>query len=309
MKQLILFFGLLLHVGISFAQQESSFSHYMFNQQIVNPAYSGARGLTNFTSVVRSQWSGIEGAPRTQTLSFNTPIKSKNLGFGLSVLNDRLGPLSTTSIDIDFAYHLRLNRKDHRLSIGLKGGALSYLLDGDRIITETPNDPSFVDGLDRKIIPNIGFGFYYYTQKIYLGLSVPRLIEDKNFGSVRHAYFLTGGLFNINKTIMIKPSLMIKHTEAISDFDVSVLGIVNKLFWVGAQVRNRLEGDGIRQANNFGMSALFGLSLGEKLSIGYSYGIPSSISNIGLGSSTHEFMLRFDLTPKVNGYLRSPRFF
>ena len=79
MKNTFLFFGLLFSLSFSFAQQESSFSHYMFNQQIINPAYSGARGLNSFTSIVRSQWSGIEGAPLTQTLSFNAPISSRNL--------------------------------------------------------------------------------------------------------------------------------------------------------------------------------------------------------------------------------------
>ena len=102
---------------------------------------------------------------------------------------------------------------------------------------------------------------------------------------------------------------MVRHTQAITAFDASLLGIVYEVIWVGAQVRNKIEGEDIQQFNNFGMSALFGISLGEKFSIGYSYGIPSSITNIGIGSATHELMLRFDLSQKVKGYLRSPRFF
>ena len=309
MRQVFLFFGLLFFVSFSFAQQDSSFSHYMFNQQIINPAYAGARGLTSFTSIVRSQWSGIEGAPLTQTLSFNTPITSKKLGFGLSVLNDKIGPISTTSFDIDLAYHLRLNRKDHRLSIGLKAGALGYLLDSDKINTSISGDPSFESDLDRKLIPNIGFGLYYYTQNFYLGFAVPKLIESKSFGIERHAYFLGGGLFNINKNFMLKPSLMYKQTKSIAAFDASVLGIINELFWVGIQVRNVVDTTNFKPANNLGTTALFGLSLGERFSIGYSYGIPSSMTNKGFNTSTHELMLRFDLSARVKGYLRSPRFF
>lgn len=309
MRKLLLFFLVFWSVGIAIAQQESGFSQYMFNQQIINPAYAGARGLTSFTSIIRSQWSGIEGAPRTQTFSFNTPITSKNLGLGFSILNDNIGPTNNTSVDLDFAYHLRLNRKDHRLALGLKAGAFSYLLNSDSINTASANDVTFVDGLDKKLIPNIGFGLYYYTQKFYLGLAVPRLIENKDLGLVNHSYLLTGGLFSLNKYIALKPSVMVRHTKAITAFDASLLGIVYEVIWVGTQVRNKIEGEDIQQFNNFGMSVLFGISLGDKFSIGYSYGIPSSITNIGIGSATHELMLRFDLSQKVKGYLRSPRFF
>ena len=309
MKHTFLLFGILFSVNLSFAQQDSNFSHYMFNQQIMNPAYAGARGLTSFTSIIRSQWSDIEGAPLTQTLSFDAPITSKKLGFGLSVLNDKIGPINTTSFDIDFAYHLRLNRKDHRLSIGLKAGAFSYLLDSDKISTSTSFDPSLEPDLDRRLIPNIGFGVYYYTQNFYLGFAVPKLIENKSFVVERHAYFLGGGLFDINKNFMLKPSLMYKQTKSIAAFDASILGIINELFWVGIQVRNVVDTTAFKPANNLGTTALFGLSLGERFSLGYSYGVPSSMTNKGFNTATHELMLRFDLSAPVKGYLRSPRFF
>ena len=65
------------------SQQESNFSYYMFNHQAINPAYTGSRGITNLTSVIRSQWVGIEGAPETQTVTFGKSVNSKNLGSGI----------------------------------------------------------------------------------------------------------------------------------------------------------------------------------------------------------------------------------
>ena len=170
MKTRHLVFILFLCVTFSFAQQESSFSHYMFNHQAINPGYAGSRGLSNFTSVLRSQWRGIEGAPITQTLSFNAPITSKNLGFGLSILNDKIGPTSNTSVDIDFAYHLRLNRTNHRLSIGIKAGVINYFLNSSLLNPTTTiiNDPAFALTLDKKLIPTIGFGAYYYLSLIHI---------------------------------------------------------------------------------------------------------------------------------------------
>ena len=295
--------------GIIFAQQESGFSHYMFNHQAINPGYAGARELPSFTSVIRSQWSGIEGAPLTQTLSFNSPLSSKNLGFGLSVLNDKIGPTSNTSFDIDFAYHLKLNRKEHRLSIGIKSGIISYYLNNDLLNPNLPNDPTFVLALDKKIIPTIGFGAYYYTPKYYFGLSIPRLIDDEYFGLKKHFYAFTGGIFPLSNSFMIKPSLMIKYTQSIASLDVSLMGIFNERFWVGIQARNGITNEQLQTIDNVGTSALFGIHLGQKFSIGYSYGFPSSIFNNSINMSTHEVMLRFDLSTKSEGYLLSPRFF
>ena len=92
-------------------------------------------------------------------------------------------------------------------------------------------------------------------------------------------------------------------------FDASLLGIVNELFWIGVQVRNVVNSDNFQPTNNFGTSVLLGLSLGERFSVGYSYGVPSSMTNKGFNTSTHELMLRYDLIARVKGYLRSPRFF
>jgi type IX secretion system PorP/SprF family membrane protein len=302
-------FILVLWGTFSFAQQESSFSHYMFNHQAINPGYAGARNLSSFTSVIRSQWSGIEGAPITQTLSFNTPITSKNLGFGLSVLNDKIGPTSNTSIDVDLAYHLRLNEKGHRLSIGVKAGAINYNLNPALLNTSTPNDPTFALALDRKIIPTIGFGAYFYTPRFYFGLSIPRLIDNNDFGLEKHAYAFAGGLVPLNETFMLKPSLMLKQSRSIVAMDASLLGIFNERFWFGVQVRNGLTGEELKQLNNVGTTAMFGVNIGKRFSLGYSYGFPSSLFNKGINMSTHELMLRFDLTTKSEGYLLSPRFF
>ena len=140
---------------ICMSQQESNFSYYMFNHQAINPAYTGSRGITNLTSVIRSQWVGLEGAPETQTITFGKSLNSKNLGYGISVLNDKIGPTNSTSFDIDLAYHLKLNEKGHRLSLGLKGGVQNYSLNTKTIQTLTPNDQAFVLDNDRKILPNI----------------------------------------------------------------------------------------------------------------------------------------------------------
>lgn len=309
MKKLYLF---LLISSLSWrisAQQESSFSHYMYNHQAVNPGYVGARGVANFTSVLRSQWTGIEGAPLTQTLSFSGPVSAKNVGFGLSIINDKIGPVSHTSFSIDLAYHLRLNRKDHRLAVGLKAGMMNYFLNPDLINTFTPNDPSFILDQENNLLPNLGFGFYYYTQNFYLGAAIPQMIAHEAYQLERHFYLISGGLVNFSDNFMLKPSLLLKQTKSIAGYDFSLMAIFKETFWIGGQIRNNFNAATFRSFSGTGTSALMGIHLGKNFSLGYSYGFPSSLINNGLNATTHEVFLRIDLSSKSQGYLRSPRFF
>ena len=128
----------------SIAQQEFSFSQYMFSHQTVNPAYAGSKKVGNFTALHRSQWVGFEGSPVTQSFTFNGPFNSKNLGFGISAVNDRIGPILNTSTNFDLSYHLRLNEADTRLSVGLKFGLHNYNLDSGLINTLEPSDQTFI---------------------------------------------------------------------------------------------------------------------------------------------------------------------
>ncbi|MGB1971277.1 MAG: PorP/SprF family type IX secretion system membrane protein [Flavobacteriaceae bacterium] len=291
------------------AQQESSFSHYMYNHQTVNPAYVGSRGVANFSSVIRSQWTGIEGAPLTQAIAYSQPLSSKNIGFGLSVLNDKIGPINNTSFDVDLAYHLRLSKNNHRLAVGLKASAISYFLNTDILTTGSPNDPAFLLDKAQNIEPNIGFGFYYYAQRFYLGFAVPRLLTYKEYGLEQHFYLMGGALISLSDNFMLKPSLLLRQTKRVASYDFSLLGIINENFWIGGQLRNNFNAETFQRFSGTGTSVLLGIQLGKNIALGYAYGFPAAFINKGLNATTHEVFLRIDLSAKTLGYLRSPRFF
>ena len=309
MRDLKLYFLLFMISSICRSQQESNFSYYMFNHQAINPAYTGSRGITNLTSVIRSQWVGLEGAPETQTITFGKSINSKNLGYGVSVLNDKIGPTNSTSFDIDLAYHLKLNEKGHRLSLGLKAGAQNYSLNTNIIQTLTPNDPAFVLEKDRKILPNIGFGIYYFTQSFYSGFAIPRLLSDKEYNLEPHYYFITGGLIKVSEVFMLKPSFLLKQTRTIGGYDFSILGIINENIWIGGQIRSSFNNYGFTNFQGTGISALAGFQIFDNLTLGYSYGIPSNEISNGISIPTHEVFLRLDIFSKGEAFLFSPRFF
>src|SRR6186713_2215714 len=73
------------------AQQRPQFTQFMYNNLAINPAYAGADEVLSLTFVNRNQWSGIENAPSTQSFAAHTLIKNKNIGIGLTILNDKIG--------------------------------------------------------------------------------------------------------------------------------------------------------------------------------------------------------------------------
>ena len=64
--------SLVMHTN--YAQQDAQYTQYMYNTISVNPAYAGSRGVMSILGLHRSQWVGLDGAPRTQTLSVHTPL-------------------------------------------------------------------------------------------------------------------------------------------------------------------------------------------------------------------------------------------
>ena len=294
----------------SIAQQEFSFSQYMFSHQTVNPAYAGSKKVGNFTTLHRSQWVGFEGSPVTQSFTFNGPFNSKNLGFGISAVNDRIGPILNTSANFDLSYHLRLNEADTRLSVGLKLGLHNYNLDSGLINTLEPSDQTFVMDKKMNILPNIGFGLYLYSLKWYLGISVPKMIENDIYNMSMHGYLISGALFNLAKDWQLKPSLFVKYAKASPlGYDISTLVVFKESFWLGPQLRTTIDSPIPDAKFGGGFGIIAGLSINKNISLGYSYGSSMGITSLGFNNGTHEVMLRYELTPKVIGLLRSPRIF
>lgn len=232
----------------------------------------------------------------------------RNFGFGLTGVNDKIGPLSIGRIDIDLAYHLPINNAF--LAIGIKTGVTNFDFDENLIQTTDPDDLAFAFDEEGKFIPNIGFGIYYNHSKWYVGLSIPSFIENEDLNLQRHYYGILGGLINITDYFNIKPSMLIKSTAS-SDlgYDLSALLIYKDLFWIGPQTRSSLKKGLPSTAFGGGFGIIAGIHFNKTISIGYSYNTSSLGKLISVNHATHEIMLRFNLIPTVKTMLRSPRIF
>lgn len=302
-----LFLSVALH-----AQQDPMFTHYMHNTLSVNPAYAGTREALTITALHRNQWVGFDGAPKTYTLTMHAPVFTENIGLGLSLINDEIGPLNTTSIFADFAYHIQMNKEHNKLTFGLKGGV--NLMRGNLSslnLDDNQYDPAFSSDIESKFLPNFGFGVYYLANKWYFGLSSPRLLtndflNDLVYGSStifsdqRHYFFIMGTMIDLTHNIKLNPSTMLKGTKGTPMvLDLSAIFIFDEKFEIGLMHRT---GDA------FG--ALLGYNISDQIRLGYSYDWSTTNQSIRYNGGSHEVIIRYDFIFRERGRrIVSPRYF
>jgi type IX secretion system PorP/SprF family membrane protein len=209
---------LLLAVKIVNAQQDPIYTQYMFNTQTINPAYAGTWEAMGFMILAREQWLGFDNAPSTQTFTFQTLAKNKNVGLGLNIINDQFGMEKRFSLFGDYSYLVKLDN-ELKLRLGLKIGFSSYSNNLSSYDIINPNDPMFQGEISHKIMPNFGIGAFLYKNKYYVGLSVPRAIQNdfanniNNYSlqaELRHYYLTAGYVFDISDMVQFKPTMLTK---------------------------------------------------------------------------------------------------
>jgi type IX secretion system PorP/SprF family membrane protein len=292
------------------AQQDPHYTQYMYNMNVVNPAYAGSTESISGALLYRQQWAGLEGAPKTATFSIHSPV-GKNVGLGLSAISDKIGPVEENNLYGDFSYTVNLG-VESKLAFGLKAGAtfqkIGLLSDIGNGYTQDPGDFAF-DENSNNIKLNIGSGLFFYTNKFYAAFSVPNMLKSKHlditrngqemyFGSETLHYFLTSGyVFDLSANTKFKPSAMLKSAfDAPTSLDCSANFLFFEKYEIGATYR--LD-------DSFG--AMVNFAVTPSIRIGYAY--DHVISDIkGTAPASHEFMLLFDLnlSKKVSV---SPRFF
>ena len=290
------FYFILIFLSLfSFGQQESYYSLYSFNMNVINPAYAGADATNMLSLTSRRQWTSIENAPNTIALAFSSARKN-NVGLGVSVVSDKIFIEQQTFTYIDFSYKLELGR-DAQLFLGLKGGGNFYRADPTLLNTYDPvSDPTQIS-LSR-FNPNIGAGAYYKASSYWVSFSIPRLINSKRDDELVvtakdrvHTYLGAGAVFNVGENFRLKPSFMMRKIKGLP----ITTDLTGMLSW-----RNTFD-VGVSFRSNSAISLLSVISLG-KYDIGYAYETPSDGGLSQLNLKTHElvFRIRLDKTYKAS---------
>jgi|SRR5690554_432119 len=303
MNRFILLFVVSLVSLFSYSQQDSQYTQYMYNTNNVNPAYAGSREVLSIFGMYRTQWVGLDGAPDTGVFSLHSPV-SERVGLGLNFINDKIGISDESTISVDFSYTIPIS-ENYKLAFGLKGTAHLLNVDYSKLNTYNPGDGLLQNNIENRFSPNIGAGFYLYSDRFYAGISVPNMLETEHYddnissttGERMHGYLITGYVFDLTDDIKFKPAALAKAVKG-APLQVDVTGnfLFNERFTLGVAWRW-----------DAAVSGLAGFQIDNNWLIGYAYDAETTrLANYNSGS--HEIFLRYEFFRKSNRMI-APRFF
>lgn len=301
----LIFFAFLFFTASGFAQQDAQYTQYMYNTININPAYAGSRGALSIFGLYRSQWLEVEGAPVTAAFSANSPINGSNLGMGVSIINDKIGPTSETDFSVDLSYTIRTSAF-FKLSFGVKATANLFSFDVSKLKIEDKTDPKFQD-LNNKLYPNMGAGIYLHSDKLYVGFSIPNFIETNRYNDNDisiykdkiNYYLIAGYVLNFDKTqyVKFKPAVLLNMVKgAPVEVNLSANFMFLDKFVIGGTYRLSAA-----------IGAMAGFQITDGLYMGYGYDHETTKFN-NYNSGSHEIFLRYEFF-KNNNKITAPRFF
>jgi type IX secretion system PorP/SprF family membrane protein len=275
------------------AQQDPMYTQYNFNTQTINPAYAGTWESMGVLILGRHQWMGMAGAPRNYTFSMQTPMKNEKVGLGLNIVSDQLGRESRLSLSGDYSYGFKVSQNSI-LRMGLKFGVTNYHNNlSDYLQYPGEVDPASIGEVDVKYMPNLGVGALLYSENYYVGLSIPKIIEndfDTNINNysveseLRHFFFTAGYVFSLSEYLKFKPTFLIKATNgAPVEIDFTANFLLGNKVWLGAMYRTD---------DSFGFIAQW--IFDKKLRIGYATDFTTSNLQ-SYHTDTHEVMVSYEI--------------
>ncbi|WP_296618671.1 type IX secretion system membrane protein PorP/SprF [Marivirga sp.] len=289
----IKFFFLLLLLISSFstfvhAQQGIQYTQYMYDGSLINPAYAGADEALSISFLHRDQWSGLEGAPQSQTFSVHSPFKNPRLGTGVFVHRESIGVHQNVQLATNLAYHLPLGKQRY-LSFGLKAGMLNVRSDYQSLQNGNP-DPSINDALFSGTDFNAGFGFYYRSNKLEAGYSIPSIINRTiNVNdtisldpiNLNHLLF-TQYHIPVGNNFILSPGFLLKYYQGSPlSYDLNFLTTFKSVLTAGVSYRKQESVDFLIRFN-----------LTPQFQVAYAYDFP--IGNVSrFAQASNEIMLRY----------------
>lgn len=303
MRTLIFIITLFVSAGQLTAQSDPNYRRNQFSSLLLNPAQAGANSYDEVSVIATKSMVGFTGAPSTYSALANFRILN-NLGLGISGFNDKLGPINTTRLSVDLAYHLRLS--DHwKMSIGLRALGNAANVDLPSLVTTQSLDPHMAYQLSSGNRIDAGWGLLVYHKKVYFGLSQPRLMKSKfvnatmtDYVEARGFVAYAGGDLPINSKLSARPVVMYRSIKGLPMMlDVASTFTYNKMFDLGFN---------FQLGSNVGILA--GYEMNNKLYLGYSYSYPINGVN-RVSSQAHELMLRLKLNDKRSTKFNGPRYF
>lgn len=323
MKNLIIIVASLCIFSLCKGQQEILYTQYIFSQLAVNPAYAGNNIDLSFTAINRKQWIGLEGSPISVSFFADGAIfgrnpdkernvhkdrrfplfsKNKQLGLGLVLFNDRIGVNNSFQASLAYSYKINFNEYT-RLSFGLQSSVMNFNQSLDKLENINVNDVIFQNNLNT-IRFNTGSGVFFETEHYYLSFSVPSIIKNnldltnkEGERQLRQYFFSAGYLLYLHPLYKLKPTLMVRHTEALpTQFDLNLYLLYNDKIWTGICYRYN---------NSINISYIMLFSQSLCLGLAYDIGI-GKVSRVNMGSA--EILINY-IFKQPKKRIINPRYF
>ena len=272
---------------LAFSQQESYYSLYRYNMNVINPAFAGADAANMFSFTSRSQWASMEDTPKTTAFSYSS-ARENNVGLGISVVSDKVFVEQQTFAYVDFSY--KLDMGESQLYLGLKAGGNFYRADPVGLTSYLGLDHS--QEILSSFNPNVGAGAYYKASSFWFSFSIPRLFNiqrDRDNLAITskdrvHSYLGGGVDFGVGNDFYLKPSVMLRKVKGLpASADLTAMVSWQNRFDVGMSVRT-----------NNSMALMSMISIGM-FDLGYAYETPTDNGLSQLNLKTHELVLRIAL--------------
>ena len=305
--------------GWAKGQQLPQYSQYMFNGLHINPGYAGYKNEGYIQSTYRNQWTNFPGAPKTVSVTADFSANEGTMGFGVSLVDDRIGPNVNTSGLLTYAYRLKTGERSF-LSLGLSGGFSRSSLDASLLIPNDPTDPLIPEGNVNITIPNLNSGLFFHTDRFYAGISAYNLV-GKNAAQKQdvalayydvHYYLTAGALLDLSASVQFKPSVLVKQVKGSpTNYDLNAMLLFSERIWVGGSYRaNALVFENYLQEDletRNAIAAVVEFFATPELRVGYAYDHNLNVLN-NYRNNSHEISLGLYLRPK-NTIMKNPRWF
>jgi type IX secretion system PorP/SprF family membrane protein len=314
MKKIASLIAGLVLAAVVYAQQDPQYSQFMYNKLGLNPAYAGSGEAACISAIYRTQWIGIDGAPQTMLANFHMPLQNNRVGIGGAIWRNTIGISETLNAEAAYAYRMRLG--SGHLALGVMASVRLMRVEFNRTQPVQQGDQSIPGAFRSKYIPNFGVGAYYQTPRFYLGLSLPRVLENSiDFSDeevtisreVRHFYVMGGVLLDLNENTKLQPQVLLKYVPgAPFDADANLNLIILNRYTVGLSYR--IGGSKVNGAGE-SVDVLLGAQVTNNIMFGLAYDITlSDLRNYNSG--TIEAVARYCFGKGASGeeYL-NPRFF
>jgi type IX secretion system PorP/SprF family membrane protein len=306
MKRLCYISIFFLVAASCYAQQDSQYNQYIFNELVINPAYAGTKEIINANAILSKQWAGLDGSPTTQTVSIEGPVSGK-IGLGFHLINDQIGAQSHQGVFGSYSYKLQIN-ETYKLSLGLALGASYFSINGTELTTASPDDPAVPKTSEGKLLLDAKTGLLFYGERLYAGLSVSDLLanafqsEPFYVKQIRHYYLTAGYIFDVLPKLKFKPGFLYKHAyKSPSNIDINAFFLYNQKFWIGCTYRfgsmmfvNKTLSNSLKNRDAFVLMTEYNVN--DKFRIGYAYTMTTGVLK---SYTSHEISLGYFIPGKV----------